>query len=86
MPGSDQAQPHTVFIVRQGTSAERELQIIHYPPPAAKSEETLCKSGRYMRLKWDLGGWLNVAELLLLLELLVGGLDGDGEADLGLLL
>lgn len=39
-----------------------------------------------MRLKWDLGGWLDVAELLLLLELLVGGLDGDGETDLGLLL
>lgn len=39
-----------------------------------------------MRLKWDIGGWLDVAELLLLLELLVGGLNGDGEADLGLLL
>lgn len=39
-----------------------------------------------MRLKWDLGGWLDVAELLLLLELLVRGLDRDGETDLGLLL
>ena len=41
---------------------------------------------RYMRLKWDLGGWLDEAELLLLLELLIGGLNGDGETDLGLLL
>ena len=39
-----------------------------------------------MRLKWDLGGWLDVAKLLLLLKLFVGGLDGDGETDLGLLL
>ena len=39
-----------------------------------------------MGLKWDLGGWLDVAELLLLLKLLVGGLEGDGETDLGLLL
>lgn len=39
-----------------------------------------------MHLKWDLGGWLDVAELLLLLELLVGSLNGDREADLGLLL
>ena len=39
-----------------------------------------------MRLKWDLGGWLDVAELLLLLKLLVRGLDRDGETDLGLLL
>lgn len=50
--------------------------------------EVLCKSEEVEVdcLKWDLGGWLGGAELLLLLELLVAGLDGDGQADLGLLL
>lgn len=39
-----------------------------------------------MRLEWDLSHWLSLGELLLLLELLVASLDGDGKTDLGLLL
>ena len=53
---------------------------------SARNQSGAMQEWRYMRLKWDLGGWLDEAELLLLLELLVGGLDGNGEADLGLLL
>ncbi len=37
-------------------------------------------------LEWDLSHWLSLGEFLLLLELLVAGLDGDGKTDLGLLL